>query len=264
MVELQFDGSLSLMQLKCSGMTSVLELMEHGYPSRAPFGELYNMYKEYLPKELKQLNPKTFCEAMLHSLRLQDKDFKFGLSRVFFRPGKFAEFDKIMKSDPENLKAIVANVKKFLVKSRWVKAIFCAITVIKSKKKGFVLFGLVNVNVFPVKNKIAYRRRALVTMQKTIRGHLVRKRHGARIKFIRKIRGLDANLKQIENSAGQLKKDKESSTNEINQLKSAVNTAIDRIKVSLRTVLEDSFNAVLFSAMTRSHRRQRKRFTRTW
>lgn len=65
MVELQFDGSLCLMQLKCSGMTSVLELMEHGYPSRTPFTELYNMYKDYLPKELKQLNPKTFCEVSL-------------------------------------------------------------------------------------------------------------------------------------------------------------------------------------------------------
>lgn len=70
---------------------------------------------------------------MLHSLRLQDKDFKFGVTRVFFRPGKFSEFDKIMKSDPENLKSIVAQVKKWLVKSRWIKAQFCAITVIKSK-----------------------------------------------------------------------------------------------------------------------------------
>lgn len=70
---------------------------------------------------------------MFHSLKLQDKDFKFGVTRVFFRPGKFAEFDTIMKSDPENLKSVVTNVKKWLVKSRWSKAQFCALTVIKSK-----------------------------------------------------------------------------------------------------------------------------------
>lgn len=63
MVDQQFDGSLSLMQLKCSGMTTVLELMEHGYPSRAPFSDLYSMYQTYLPKELKQLQPKVFCEV---------------------------------------------------------------------------------------------------------------------------------------------------------------------------------------------------------
>lgn len=64
MIDNQFDGALSLMQLKCSGMTTVLELMEHGFPSRAPFTELYSMYKEYLPKELKVLEPRTFCEVI--------------------------------------------------------------------------------------------------------------------------------------------------------------------------------------------------------
>jgi myosin-6 len=63
MLDNQFDGALSLMQLKCLGMTSVLELMEHGYPSRAPFADLYNMYKDLLPPELKKLEPKTFCEV---------------------------------------------------------------------------------------------------------------------------------------------------------------------------------------------------------
>lgn len=72
---------------------------------------------------------------MLHSLNLNNKDFKFGITRVFFRPGKFVQFDKIMKSDPENLKAIVANVKKWLVRSRWKKSAYCAICVIKSNYK---------------------------------------------------------------------------------------------------------------------------------
>lgn len=127
----EFEGSLALTQLNCSGTTSVLELMEYGYPSRVPFAELYNMYKSFLPPELVKLEPKVFCEAMLHSLRLNHKDFKFGITKVFFRPGKFVEFDRIMKSDPENLKAIVANVKKWLVRSRWIKSAFCAICVIK-------------------------------------------------------------------------------------------------------------------------------------
>ena len=133
MIDHEFDGSLALAQLKCSGTTTVLELMEFGYPSRVPFSELYNMYKMYLPPELAKLQPRIFCEAMLHSLKLNEKDFKFGITKVFFRPGKFIEFDRIMKTDPENLKAIVANVKKWLVRSRWIKSVFCAICVIKRK-----------------------------------------------------------------------------------------------------------------------------------
>lgn len=131
MTDHEFEGSLALTQLNCSGTTSVLELMEYGYPSRVPFAELYNMYKLFLPPELVKLEPRIFCEAMLHSLRLNNKDFKFGITKVFFRPGKFVEFDRIMKSDPENLKQIVANVKKWLVRSRWIKSAFCAICVIK-------------------------------------------------------------------------------------------------------------------------------------
>ncbi|XP_050304042.1 myosin heavy chain 95F isoform X2 [Anthonomus grandis grandis] len=212
MVDQQFDGSLSLMQLTCSGMASVLELMEHGFPSRTPFADLHSMYKDYLPKELKQLAPKTFCEAMLHSLKLHDKDFKFGVTRVFFRPGKFAEFDKIMRSDPENLKAIVANVKKWLVKSRWRKTQFCALTVIK------------------MKNKILYRRSALVTIQKNVKGYLVRKKYGVRIRTVKNIRALDSKLKKLEEIAQQLKKDRDATSNEINKLKTELNAAISRIK----------------------------------
>lgn len=212
MVDQQFDGSLSLMQLTCSGMASVLELMEHGFPSRTPFADLHSMYKDYLPKELKQLAPKTFCESMLHSLNLHDKDFKFGITRVFFRPGKFAEFDKIMRSDPASLKAIVANVKKWLVKSRWHKAQFCALTVIR------------------MKHKIIYRRKALITIQKHVRGYLVKKKFGARIKTIKNIRSLDVKLKQLETIAQQLRKDKDVSINGINQLKSELTAAIKKIK----------------------------------
>ncbi|XP_018568271.1 myosin heavy chain 95F isoform X2 [Anoplophora glabripennis] len=212
MIDQQFDGGLSLMQLKCSGMTTVLELMEHGFPSRTPFADLHAMYKDYLPNELKVLSAKTFCQAMFHSLKLQDRDFKFGVTRVFFRPGKFAEFDKIMKSDPENLKSIVANVKKWLIKSRWMKAQFCALTVIK------------------MKNNIAFRKKALLIVQKTVRGYLVRKQHGPRIKALRNIHALSGNLQKVEASAAQLKKDKDSITNQINQLKTQFGSAIDRIK----------------------------------
>lgn len=64
MADHEFEGSLALAQLKCSGTTSVLELMAFGYPSRVPFSELYNMYKSFLPPELVKLPPRTFCEVI--------------------------------------------------------------------------------------------------------------------------------------------------------------------------------------------------------
>ena len=38
-----FVGGQILSQLQCAGMVSVLELMQGGYPSRAPFSDLYAM-----------------------------------------------------------------------------------------------------------------------------------------------------------------------------------------------------------------------------
>ena len=129
------------------------------------------MYKKYLPPELARLDPRLFCKALFKALGLDDRDFKFGLTKVtlspliiritiiilinlihylgkvFFRPGKFAEFDQLLKSDPENLRVLVEKVKKWIICSRWKKAQWCALSVIK------------------LKNKIVYRRNALVFIQ---------------------------------------------------------------------------------------------------
>jgi hypothetical protein len=88
-------------------------------------------------------------------------------------------------------------------------------------------------NWFLVKNKIIYRKRALIVLQKTIKGYLTRKRHGPRIKALAKIKGVESNLKKMESIAGQLKKDKDAMANEINKLKNEITATIDRIKVSL-------------------------------
>lgn len=38
-----FEGGSILSQLECAGMVSVLNLMQDGWPSRAPFKDLYQM-----------------------------------------------------------------------------------------------------------------------------------------------------------------------------------------------------------------------------
>ena len=156
MVPNLFEGGQILSQLQCSGsyfrlflffskivrlrlgMVSVLDLMQQGFPSRTQFSELYGMYKSYLPSELARLDPRLFCKALFKALNLRDTDFKFGLTKVFFRPGKFAEFDEIMRSDPKNLSVLISKVKRWLLWTRWKKAQWCALAVIKRRKKLFV------------------------------------------------------------------------------------------------------------------------------
>ncbi|CAL8394737.1 unnamed protein product [Gadus morhua 'NCC'] len=131
MISHHFEGAQILSQLQCSGMVSVLDLMQGGFPSRAPFHELYNMYQQYMPPKLTRLDPRLFCKALFKALGLNENDYKFGLTRVFFRPGKFSEFDQIMRSDPDHLAELVKKVYKWLMHSRWKKVQWGALSVIK-------------------------------------------------------------------------------------------------------------------------------------
>lgn len=212
MVDHQFEGGSILSQLECSGMTSVMELMQNGFPSRVPFTDLYNMYHRYLPPKLAKLEPRVFCKALLKALGMTENEYRFGVTKVFFRPGKFVEFDSIMKSDPENLASMVAKVHRWLLTSEWKKTQWCALSVIK------------------LKYKILYRRACLITIQKNVRMFLAKRIHQPRYKGIAKINSLQAKLLQMEASIGQLKKDKQSSLSELKKLQADMTSAIQKIK----------------------------------
>lgn len=95
MAPAKFDGAIILSQLRSAGMGNVLRLMQMGYPSRTPFSELYNMYAKMSSERMARLDPRLFCRCIFHALGLNDVDFKFGVTKVFFRSGKFAQFDQV-------------------------------------------------------------------------------------------------------------------------------------------------------------------------
>lgn len=84
-----------------------------------------------------------------------------------------------------------------------------------------------------MKNKILYRRECLVKIQKSIRGYLVRRRHQPRYRGIAKIRALTNNLKEMETTAGQLKKEKASMLKNIENLRNDIVNACSTIKVTI-------------------------------
>ncbi|XP_071438694.1 myosin heavy chain 95F isoform X2 [Hetaerina americana] len=216
-----FDGGSILSQLQCSGMTKVLELMQQGYPSRAPFKDLYNLYHHSMPPRLLQLDPRMFCKALFHALGLNEKDFCFGVEKVFFRAGKFAEFDRIMKSDPENLLELIFKVQKWLLSARWKKIQWGALSVIK------------------LKNKINYRRDCYIMVQKNCRMYLAKKKHQHRYRGIMKINSLQSMLTKMEGIIKQLKKEKESSAAEVKALQGDMAHAILLIRSNDRMSGED-------------------------
>nr|XP_020496390.1 unconventional myosin-VI isoform X3 [Labrus bergylta] len=217
MVSHQFEGALILSQLQCSGMVSVLDLMQGGFPSRAPFHELYNMYKQYMPDKLTRLNPRLFCKALFKALGLNDNDFKFGLTRVFFRPGKFAEFDQIMKSDPDHLAELLKKVNTWLLCSRWKKVQWCSLSVIK------------------LRNKMSYRASACIKIQKTVRMWLCKKKHKPRIDGMVKVRGLKKHMERFNEVVNGLKEGKQEMAKKVQELAASIDALSAKIKSTLMT-----------------------------
>uniref|UniRef100_H3CZD5 Unconventional myosin-VI n=1 Tax=Tetraodon nigroviridis TaxID=99883 RepID=H3CZD5_TETNG len=230
MVSHQFEGAQILSQLQCSaGMVSVLDLMQGGFPSRAPFHELYNMYQKYMPPKLTRLDPRLFCKALFKALGLNENDYKFGLTRVFFRPGKFAEFDQIMKSDPDHLAELVKKVNKWLIHSRWKKVQWCSLSVIK------------------LKNKILYRAGACVTIQKTVRMWLCRKKHKPRIDGMVKVRKLKKRMERFNEVVAGLKEGKQEMSQQVQALGAAIDALLVQIKTSAmgRIDIDHQFQALV-------------------
>ncbi|XP_034530133.1 unconventional myosin-VI-like isoform X1 [Notolabrus celidotus] len=217
MISHQFEGALILSQLQCSGMVSVLDLMQGGFPSRAPFHELYNMYKQYMPDKLTRLNPRLFCKALFKALGLNDADFKFGLTRVFFRPGKFAEFDQIMKSDPDHLAELLKKVNTWLLCSRWKKVQWCSLSVIK------------------LRNKMRYRALACIKIQKTVRMWLCKKKHKPRIDGMVKVRNLKKHMDRFNEVVNGLKEGKPDMAKKVQELAAAIDALSAKIKTTVMT-----------------------------
>nr|XP_043905499.1 myosin VIa isoform X3 [Solea senegalensis] len=220
MVSHQFEGAQILSQLQCSGMVSVLDLMQGGFPSRAPFHELYNMYQKYMPPKLTRLDPRLFCKALFKALGLNEHDYKFGLTRVFFRPGKFAEFDQIMKSDPDHLAELVKKVNTWLIHSRWKKVQWCALSVIK------------------LKNKILYRASACIKMQKTVRMWLCKKKHKPRIDGLVKVRHLKKRMSGFNEVVSGLKEGKQEMSRQVQDLDAAIDALMVKIKSTVMSRLD--------------------------
>ncbi|XP_073935622.1 unconventional myosin-VI isoform X7 [Castor canadensis] len=212
-----FEGAQILSQLQCSGMVSVLDLMQGGFPSRASFHELYNMYKKYMPDKLARLDPRLFCKALFKALGLNEIDYKFGLTKVFFRPGKFAEFDQIMKSDPDHLAELVKRVNHWLVCSRWKKVQWCSLSVIK------------------LKNKIKYRAEACIKMQKTVRMWLCKRRHKPRIDGLVKVGTLKKRLDKFNEVVSALKDGKPEMNRQIKDLEISIDALMAKIKSTMMT-----------------------------
>lgn len=81
-----------------------------------------------------------------------------------------------------------------------------------------------------VKNRIKYRHKCVIVLQKVIRGYLARKQHQPRIQGIAKIGKIRDNAKKTVEIVNQLKSGKEGILSEVSSIDSQINDAMKKIK----------------------------------
>uniref|UniRef100_A0A7N8XF99 Unconventional myosin-VI n=1 Tax=Mastacembelus armatus TaxID=205130 RepID=A0A7N8XF99_9TELE len=189
-------------RVKSPGMVSVLDLMQGGFPSRAPFHELYNMYEKYMPPKLTRLDPRLFCKALFKALGLNENDYKFGLTKVFFRPGKVRLLQHLLCPPSDML----------------IYALFLQRKTIDSEGN--------------------QQMRACIKMQKTVRMWLCKRKHKPRIDGLVKVRTLKKRMDRFTEVVTGLKEGKQEMSRQIQELEAAVDALMIKIKSTVMTRID--------------------------
>jgi myosin heavy subunit len=123
-----FEPAKCMDQLRCSGMMDALKLMHEGFPTRCPYNDLYERYKDKMPASMQALDPATFVQFLLKGVGMEEEKFRVGLTRVFFRAGQYAMVDQLT-TDDTLIPQIAAKVAGMLIGSRLKKAVFTVVAV---------------------------------------------------------------------------------------------------------------------------------------
>lgn len=119
-----FDHGYVVDQLRCTGMLATCELLKVGLPTRVSYEEICRIYKPVLPPSVipmfNQYNDRTFTEAVLWSFRVDPDAYRLGRTKVFFKTGKIALLDALLKVDMKKMGPwIVARLRKWMARRRW-------------------------------------------------------------------------------------------------------------------------------------------------
>lgn len=117
-----FDEEFVAKQLDTSGSFAYQRLMKIGFPSRIDYRPICSQLLRFeeLPKD-----PKILIEELLLCVGLKETDFKIGSSKLFLRPDKLEELEKIldMAKTTDGYYSLVENIKQSIAERAEQKAL---------------------------------------------------------------------------------------------------------------------------------------------
>ncbi len=87
------EPSLVLDQLKCNGVLEGIRICRMGFPNRLAYTDFCRLY-EILATETLEVDKRKATKDLVTDLGLSDDQFKFGLTKVFFKAGVISALDE--------------------------------------------------------------------------------------------------------------------------------------------------------------------------
>ena len=92
----EFDRSLMLMQLKCSGVMEVMKIRIAGFPTRVKFSEFVRRFWPLCP-QARSMPEADGCSAILQASNLPSDTYTLGVTKVFMKDRPFSQLSIIVK-----------------------------------------------------------------------------------------------------------------------------------------------------------------------
>lgn len=160
-----FDPRYVVGQLRCQGIMQTAQVLKVGLPTRVSYSELVNAYKKFMPPDAQRLfasqSDPTLITAILWAFQVPMDAYKLGITKLFFKAGKIALLDSILKINwAVDGPRVVARMKLWLARRRWRVGLAKVITQNTFKK---------------LLRKIQFRHDSVVRVQQWWRGLSIRR-----------------------------------------------------------------------------------------
>lgn len=162
-----FDDVLVLRQLRYTGMLATVKIRQSGYNYRLTFEEFIQLYKIILPKGL--LSSKEDVTTFLESMNLNKDNYQIGITKVFLRESEKIFLDESLHS------AIMLRVVRI---QRWFKTILERRHFVSLRSSTVVIQAIIRMYLAKQrKQKLIRQLRAVVTIQRFVRGWKARRKY---------------------------------------------------------------------------------------
>merc|ERR1711881_696380 len=123
----KMDGHLVLHQLRCNGVLEGIRICRKGFPSRLPYGDFKQRYRILNPNAAPEgtfVDSKKASEKLLASVDLDEKVYKLGHTKVFFRAGVIGKLEELRDEKLTFIfKLVQARIRGVLMRKEYKKMI---------------------------------------------------------------------------------------------------------------------------------------------